>query len=73
MNNCCHDNYDPSSKQINKFRDFAKSIEEFKPILLYPSGRGSQNSFYYAVLFGIYYQLKNKKEECRTLYDFQCG
>ena len=54
LNNCCNDNYDPSSEQIGKFRDSVKWIKEFK------------DSFYYAILYAILYQLKSKKEECQN-------
>ena len=66
MNNYCNDNYDPNSEQYNNFRDSAKQFEEFKHTLLCPHGLENQDSFYYAILYTIHYQFKNKKDECQN-------
>ena len=64
VNNYCNDNYDPISEQINKFRDSAKRIEEFKSTLLCLHNLENQDSFYYAILYAIRYQVKNKEDKC---------
>ena len=54
------------SEKINEFRDSAKRIEEYKRTLLCPHSLKNQDSFYYTILYGIRYHLKNKKEECQN-------
>ena len=61
LSNYCNDNYDPNSEQIDEFRDSTKRNEKFLQILLCPHGLKNQNSFYYAILYAVHYQLKNKK------------
>ena len=34
--------------------------------LLCPHGLENQDSFYYAILYAIWYQFKNKKSECQN-------
>ena len=63
VNNYCNDNFDPDSEQIGEFRDSAKRVEEFMRTVLCPHGLEHRNSFYYAILYAIHYQLKNKKDE----------
>ena len=58
VNNYCNDNYDPDSEQIHKFRDSAKRVQEFERTLLCPQCLEIQDSFYYAILFAICYQLE---------------
>ena len=64
VSNYCNDNYDPKSEQIDKFRVSAKRIEEFMHTLLSPHSLKNQDSFYYAILYAIHYQLKNKRDVC---------
>ena len=66
VNNYCDDNYDPDSEQIYELRDSAKRIDEFKCTLLCLHGLVNQDSFYYVILYAIYYQFKNKKDECHN-------
>ena len=66
MSNYCNDNYDPNSVQMSKFRDSAKRNEEFMCNLLCPHGFKNQDSFYYAILYAIRYQFKNKKDVCQN-------
>ena len=66
VNNYCDDNYDPDSEQIDEFRDSAKRIEEFKHTLLCSHRMENQDLLYYAILYAICYQFKNKKDDCRN-------
>ena len=65
-NNCCPDNYDPSEEIIDEIKVSAKKVEDFKRTLLIPQGFENIDSFHYAVLHAIRYQLKNKKIECQN-------
>ena len=62
-NQCPHD-YDPSDNVVDEFKDSAKKVDDFKSTLLIPLGLENIDSFYFALLFAICYQLKNKKDEC---------
>ena len=65
-NNYCCDNYDPSDDVIDEFKDSAKQVDAFKSTLLILHGLENIHSFYFALLFAIRYQFKNKKNKCRT-------
>ena len=65
-NNYCPDDYDPSKQIIEKFKDSAKKVEELKRTLLIQQTFDNIDSFYYALLHAIHYQLKNKKIECQN-------
>ena len=67
-NNYCPDDYDPSEEIIDEFKDSAKKVDHLKYTILIPQGFENINSFYYAILYAIRYQLKNKKIECQN-YD----
>ena len=62
-NNYCPDNYNPSEEIIDEFRDSAKKIKDFKRTPLTLQGFENVDSFYYAILNAIRYQLNNKKIE----------
>ena len=64
-NNYCPDDYDPSEEIIDEFKDSAKEVNDFKRTLLIPQGFQNIYSFYYAILYAIQNQLKNKKIECQ--------
>ena len=65
-NNYYPDDYVPSDDIIDEFKDSAKKVEYFKSTLLIPHSPENKDSFYYALLFAIHYQLKNKKDECQV-------
>ena len=60
-NTYCPDDYDPREEIIDKFKDSATNIEECKCTLLIPQGFENIDSFYYAILYAIRYQLKIRK------------
>ena len=60
-NNCCPDDYNSNKKIADEFKDSSKKVEDFKHTLLTPQGFENIDSFYYALLYAIRYQLKNKK------------
>ena len=62
-NNYCPDDYNPSEEIIDEFRDSAKKIKDFKRTPLTLQGFENVDSFYYAILNAIRYQLNNKKIE----------
>ena len=47
-------------------RILLKKVKDFKCTLLIPEGFENINSFYYAILYAIQYQLKNKKIWCQN-------
>ena len=59
-NNYCPDDYNPGEEKIDEFKDFAKKVEDFKRLLI-PQGFENIDSFYYAILYAICYQLKIRK------------
>ena len=63
-NNYCPDDNYPSDDIIDEFKDSAKKIDHFKSTLLILHGLENIDSVYFAFLFTIYYQLRNKKDEC---------
>ena len=64
-NNYCPHDYNPSKEMIDEFKNSAKKIEDFKRTLLILQSFENIDSFYYALLYVIRYQLKNKKIECQ--------
>ena len=65
-NNYCPHDYNPSKEMIDEFKNSAKKIEDFKRTLLILQSFENIDSFYYALLYVIRYQLKNKKIECQN-------
>ena len=65
-NNYCPDDYNTNKEIIEKFKDSAKKVEDFKLTLLILQGFKNIDSFYYALLYAIRYQLKDKKIECQN-------
>ena len=65
-NSYCPDDYDPSEEIIDKFKESAKKVEDFKRTLLILQGFENIDSFYCAILYAIQYQLRNKKNECQN-------
>ena len=53
-----------SDDVIDKCKDSTKKVNDFSSTLLIPHGLQNKDSFYFALLFAIRYQLKNKKNEC---------
>ena len=51
---------------IAEFKDSAKKVKDSKHLLLIPQGFQNIDSFYYALLSAVCYQLKNKKNECQN-------
>ena len=49
--------YDPSDGIIDEFKDSAKKLDYFKSTFLVPHGLENIDSFYFALLFAIRYQL----------------
>ena len=64
-NNYCLDDYDQSDGAIDEFKDSTKKVNDFNGKLLIPHSLENKDSFYFALLFAIRYQLKNKKSELR--------
>ena len=64
-NNYCLDDYDQSDGAIDEFKDSTEKVNDFKGKLLIPHSLENKDSFYFALLFAIRYQLKNKKSELR--------
>ena len=64
-NNYCLDDYDQSDGAIDEFKDSSKKVNDFKGTLLIPHSLENKDSFYFALLFAIRYQSKNKKRESR--------
>ena len=62
----CLDDYDPSEKITDEFKESTKKVKDFKRTLLIPQGFENIDSFDYAILYTIRYQLKNKKNECHN-------
>ena len=62
-NNYCMEDYEPAKETIDEFKltILKKKVEDFKHTLLIPGGFENIDSFYYALLYAIRYQLKNKK------------
>ena len=67
-NNYCVEDYDPAKETIDEFKltILKKKVEDFKHTLLIPGGFENIDSFYYALLYAIRYQLKNKKNRCQN-------
>ena len=57
-NDYCLYDYDPSEEIIDEFKDSAKKVTDFKHTLLILQGFENIDSFYYAILYAIRYQLK---------------
>ena len=53
-----------SDDVIDKCKDSTKKVNDFSSTLLIPHGLQNKDSFYFALLFAIRYQLTNKKNEC---------
>ena len=51
-----------SDDVIDKCKDSTKKVNDFSSTLLIPHGLQNKDSFYFALLFAIRYQLKNKKK-----------
>ena len=60
-NNYCPEDYDLNNEIIYKFKHSGKKVENFKSTFLIPQGFKNIDSFYYALLYAIRYQSKNKK------------
>ena len=63
VNNYCPDDYDPSNDVIDKFKDSSKKVNEFRSTILITNVLENKDSFCFALLFAVRYQLKNKKDE----------
>ena len=50
---------------VQVWTSLTKKVNNFKNTLVIPHGLENKDSFYYALLYAIRYQLKNKKDECR--------
>ena len=54
-----------SDDVIDKCKDSTKKVNDFRSTFLIPHGLQNKDSFYFALLFAIRYQPKNKKKyEC---------
>ena len=62
-NNYCPDDYDPSNDVIDEFKDSSKKFNDFRSTILITNVLENRDSFYFALLFAVRYQLKNKKDE----------
>ena len=63
-NNYCPEDYDPNNEIIDEFKDARKKVKDFKSTPLVRQGFENFDSFYYALLYAVKYQSKNKKIEC---------
>ena len=49
---------------IDDFKDYKKRIDSSKETLINPQGENNSDSFFYAILYTIRYQLTQKTEPC---------
>ena len=64
VNNYFPEDYDLNNEIIDEFQDSSKKVDDFKITLLILQSFEIMDSFYYALLYTIRYQSKNKKNEC---------
>ena len=62
-NNYCNEN-EIRDLEIDNFKDYKSKIENFVKTLFNPQGLNNDDSFFYAILFAIRYQLSRKVEPC---------
>ena len=62
-NNYCNEN-EIRDLEIDNFKDCKSKIENFVKTLFNPQGLNNDDSFFYAMLFAIRYQLSRKVEPC---------
>ena len=62
-NNYCNEN-EIRDLEIDNFKDYKLKIENFVKTLVNPQGLYNVDSFFYAILFTIRYQLSGKVEPC---------
>ena len=62
-NNYCNEN-EIRDFEIDNFKDYKSKIENFVKTLVNPQGLNNVDSFFYAILFAIRYQLSGKVEPC---------
>ena len=62
-NNYCNEN-EIRDLEIDNFKDYKSKIENFVKTLVNAQGLNNVDSFFYAILFAIRYQLSGKVEPC---------